>query len=84
MPLVANSRGVCARRLRRYVNLAYKTVQGTGGFNAMANSWDQLRQAGAEARAPYRCRGQNGSHSELDHDRAGRTKKRSRLLGDVR
>jgi len=37
--------------LRRYVNLAYRTVQGTGGSNAMANSWDQLRQAGAQARA---------------------------------
>ena len=26
-------------------------MQGTGGLNAMANSWDQLRQAGAQARA---------------------------------
>src|SRR5262245_9310283 len=31
-----------------YANLAFG-VQGTGGSTAMANSWDQLRQAGAEA-----------------------------------
>ncbi len=35
----------------RYANLAFGKVQGTGGSTAMANSWDQLRQAGAEARA---------------------------------
>src|SRR5262245_4880078 len=34
----------------KYANLLYK-MQGTGGSTAMANSWDQLRQAGAEARA---------------------------------
>jgi isoquinoline 1-oxidoreductase beta subunit len=34
----------------KYANL-YFQVQGTGGSTAMANSWDQLRQAGAEARA---------------------------------
>lgn len=34
----------------RYANLAFK-MQGTGGSTAMANSWDQLRNAGAEARA---------------------------------
>ncbi len=33
-----------------YANLAFG-VQGTGGSTAMANSWDQLRKAGAEARA---------------------------------
>jgi isoquinoline 1-oxidoreductase subunit beta len=37
----------------RYANLAWGPVQvqGTGGSNAMANSWQQLRQAGAMARA---------------------------------
>jgi isoquinoline 1-oxidoreductase subunit beta len=35
----------------RYVNFAYKIVQGTGGSSSMANSWDQLRKAGAQARA---------------------------------
>ena len=37
----------------RYANLAWGPVQvqGTGGSNAMANSWQQLRQAGATARA---------------------------------
>jgi isoquinoline 1-oxidoreductase subunit beta len=35
----------------KYANLAFGQVQGTGGSTAMANSWDQLRQAGAEARA---------------------------------
>lgn len=36
---------------KRYNNLAFGPVQGTGGSTAMANSWDQLRQAGASARA---------------------------------
>ncbi|MDQ4061188.1 MAG: molybdopterin-dependent oxidoreductase, partial [Pseudomonadota bacterium] len=35
----------------RYNNLAFGQVQGTGGSTAIGNSWDQLRQAGAEARA---------------------------------
>ena len=34
-----------------YANLAFGTIQGTGGSSAMANSWDQLREAGAKARA---------------------------------
>ena len=34
----------------RYANLAFG-VQGTGGSTAMANSWQQMRQAGATARA---------------------------------
>jgi isoquinoline 1-oxidoreductase beta subunit len=35
----------------KYANLAFGTIQGTGGSSAMANSWMQLRQAGATARA---------------------------------
>lgn len=35
----------------RYNNLLFGPVQGTGGSTAMANSWQQLRQAGAMARA---------------------------------
>ena len=35
----------------RYANLAFGTIQGTGGSSAIANSWDQLREAGAKARA---------------------------------
>jgi isoquinoline 1-oxidoreductase subunit beta len=34
----------------KYANLLFG-IQGTGGSTAMANSWDQLRMAGAEARA---------------------------------
>ncbi len=34
----------------KYANLLFG-MQGTGGSTAMANSWDQLRMAGAEARA---------------------------------
>ncbi len=34
----------------KYANLFFG-MQGTGGSTAMANSWDQLRKAGAEARA---------------------------------
>ncbi|MEP6883927.1 MAG: xanthine dehydrogenase family protein molybdopterin-binding subunit [Gammaproteobacteria bacterium] len=36
---------------KRYANLAFGTIQGTGGSSAMANSWSQLREAGAKARA---------------------------------
>ncbi|MGO9931004.1 MAG: molybdopterin cofactor-binding domain-containing protein [Steroidobacteraceae bacterium] len=36
---------------KRYANLAFGTVQGTGGSSAMANSWNQLREAGAKGRA---------------------------------
>ncbi|TDN61908.1 xanthine dehydrogenase family protein molybdopterin-binding subunit [Paraburkholderia sp. BL10I2N1] len=35
---------------KRYANLAFGTMQGTGGSSAMANSWTQLREAGAKAR----------------------------------
>ncbi len=35
---------------KRYANLAFGTLQGTGGSSAMANSWMQLREAGAKAR----------------------------------
>ncbi len=35
----------------RYANLAFGKMQGTGGSTAMANSWEQLREAGSEARA---------------------------------
>jgi isoquinoline 1-oxidoreductase beta subunit len=34
----------------RYNNLVFGQIQGTGGSSAVANSWDQLRQAGATAR----------------------------------
>jgi isoquinoline 1-oxidoreductase subunit beta len=36
---------------KRYANLFFGTLQGTGGSSAMANSWEQLREAGAKARA---------------------------------
>ncbi|MCG3186085.1 MAG: Isoquinoline 1-oxidoreductase subunit beta [Rhodocyclaceae bacterium] len=36
---------------RRYNNLLWGPMQGTGGSTAMANSWEQLRKAGAAARA---------------------------------
>jgi isoquinoline 1-oxidoreductase subunit beta len=35
---------------KRYANLVFGTLQGTGGSSAMANSWMQLREAGAKAR----------------------------------
>jgi isoquinoline 1-oxidoreductase beta subunit len=35
---------------RRYNNLFWGDAQGTGGSTALANSWQQLRQAGAAAR----------------------------------
>src|ERR1039457_3830445 len=36
---------------KRYANLAFGTIQGTGGSSAMAYSWMQLREAGCKARA---------------------------------
>ncbi len=36
---------------KRYANFAFGTMQGTGGSSAMANSWMQLREAGAKTRA---------------------------------
>lgn len=36
---------------KRYNNLRWGPMQGTGGSTAMANSWDQLRSAGASARS---------------------------------
>jgi isoquinoline 1-oxidoreductase beta subunit len=38
----------------RYNNLFWGPVQGTGGSSGMANSWAQLRKAGATARAMLR------------------------------
>ncbi|QYD68368.1 xanthine dehydrogenase family protein molybdopterin-binding subunit [Paraburkholderia edwinii] len=35
----------------RYANLAFGKMQGTGGSSSMANSWMQLREAGAKGRA---------------------------------
>ncbi len=35
----------------RYNNLSWGPTQGTGGSSAIANSWEQLRKAGATARA---------------------------------
>ncbi|WP_457788499.1 molybdopterin cofactor-binding domain-containing protein [Pseudomonas sp. PL-6] len=36
---------------KRYNNLAFGAMQGTGGSTAMANSWEQMRNAGAVAKA---------------------------------
>src|ERR1700730_15385874 len=36
---------------KRYANLAFGTIQGTGGSSAMANSWMQVREGGGKARA---------------------------------
>lgn len=36
---------------KRYGNTVLGSMQGTGGSSAMANSWQQLREAGAKARA---------------------------------
>src|SRR6202166_5168931 len=36
---------------KRYANFVFGTMQGTGGSSAMANSWNQLREAGGKARA---------------------------------
>ena len=36
---------------KRYANTQWGGAQGTGGSSAIANSWEQLRKAGATARA---------------------------------
>ena len=36
---------------KRYNNLAFGPMQGTGGSSSISNSYDQLRKAGATARA---------------------------------
>jgi isoquinoline 1-oxidoreductase subunit beta len=36
---------------KRYANSVFGNLQGTGGSSAMANSWNQLRDAGGKARA---------------------------------
>lgn len=36
---------------KRFNNLFWGPMQGTGGSSAMANSWEQMRKAGASARA---------------------------------
>jgi isoquinoline 1-oxidoreductase beta subunit len=47
---------------KRYANLAFGTIQGTGGSSAMANSWMQLREAGAKARAMLLAADAKGWH----------------------
>ena len=37
--------------VKLYANSVLGNLQGTGGSSAMANSWMQLREAGAKARA---------------------------------
>ena len=55
-------------------NLFFGPVQGTGGSTAIANSWDQLRRAGAAARAMLISAAARYLESAggRDHDRQGR------------
>ena len=63
----------------KYANSAFG-VQGTGGSTAMANSWDQLRKAGAEARARLIAAAAEAWNvdAERDHHREGRRQARLR------
>src|SRR5450432_1846406 len=47
---------------KRYANLAFGTLQGTGGSSAMANSWMQLREAGGKARTMLLTAAAQGWH----------------------
>ncbi len=68
-------------------------VQGTGGSSAIANSWDQLRQAGAAARAMFvqaaatRWRRPAGEltvkDSVVSHAASGRSAGFAELLADA-
>jgi hypothetical protein len=60
---------------KRYANFAFG-MQGTGGSSAMANSWMQLREAGAKARAMLLSRGGQGvacAGAELTSTKASST-----------
>ncbi len=57
----------------RYANLAFGKIQGTGGSSAIANSWPQLRDAGAKARAMLLTAASNEWHvpvAELSVDKS--------------
>jgi isoquinoline 1-oxidoreductase beta subunit len=57
----------------RYANLAFGKIQGTGGSSAIANSWPQLRDAGAKARAMLLTAASNEWHvpvGELQVDKS--------------
>jgi isoquinoline 1-oxidoreductase subunit beta len=57
----------------RYANLAFGKIQGTGGSSAIANSWPQLRDAGAKARAMLLTAASNDWHvpvGELSVDKS--------------
>jgi isoquinoline 1-oxidoreductase subunit beta len=51
---------------KRYANLAFGTMQGTGGSSAMANSWTQLREAGGKARAMLCSAAAKGWHVPVE------------------
>ena len=70
----------------RYNNLFWGPVQGTGGSTAMANSYDQLRKAGAAARAMLVARGGEALERAAGfHPRRQRRRDaRVRQEGDVR
>ena len=54
-----------------YANLAFGTLQGTGGSSAMANSWSQLREAGAKGARDAAQRGVKGLESTGERAHCG-------------
>jgi len=57
----------------RYANLVFGKIQGTGGSSSIANSWPQLRDAGAKARAMLLTAASNEWHvpvAELTVDKS--------------
>ena len=71
--------------VEKYKNLAFG-MQGTGGSTAMANSWDQMRNAGAEARARLVAAAAEtwGVEPADDHHRQGRREARIGQDRDLR
>src|ERR1700689_62461 len=58
----------------RYANLVFGKIQGTGGSSSIANSWPQLRDAGAKARAMLLTAAANEWHvpvGELTVEKSG-------------
>jgi isoquinoline 1-oxidoreductase beta subunit len=76
-----------------YANLAFGTIQGTGGSSAISNSYEQMRRAGAAARAMLvtaAARRWRVAESEITvrdgvvrHERSGRSEAFGALAADA-
>jgi isoquinoline 1-oxidoreductase subunit beta len=78
---------------KKYNNSAFGPMQGTGGSTAIANSWEQLRKAGATARAvlvtaaAQRWKVPEGeitvSNGKVEHKGSGKSARFGELVADA-